>query len=81
MKEFSSYSYDIQYQMLRQRGVFLMTRFTKYARVVLFALDGFYAEVAQAQGSGKIQFIRSLADTQDLDPYLSQININPILNN
>ena len=81
VQEFSDYNYEIQYQMLRQQGVFLMTRATKHVWVVLFAFDGFYVEVAQAQGSGKIRFIRGFADTKGLAPYLSQININPILNN
>ena len=79
--EFSGYSYETQYQMLRQRGVFLMTRSTKYAWVVLFAFDGFYVEVAQARGSGKIRFIRSFTYIQGIAPYLSLININPVLNN
>ena len=81
VQEFSSYSYETQYQMLQMRGVYLMTRSTRYACVVLFAFEGFYVEVAQAQGSGKIRFIRSFTDIQGLAPYLSRININPVLNN
>ena len=80
VQEFSDYNYEIQYQMLRQQGVFLMTRATRHVWVVLFAFDGFYVEVAQVQDSGKIRFIKSFAGTQRLDPYLSKININPILN-
>jgi hypothetical protein len=80
VQEFSGYSLDTQYQMLQQRGVFLMTRSTQYVWVVLFAFYDFYVEVAQAQDNGKIRFIRGFADTKGLDPYLTQININPILN-
>ena len=80
VEEFSSYSLKTQYLLLQQRGTFLLTRSTAYAWVALFEFDGFYVEVAQAQGSGKIRFIRGFKDTKDLEPYLSQINISPILN-
>ena len=78
--EFSSYSIEAQYQMLKRKGVFLMTRSTQFAWVVLFAFEGFYVEVARAQCNGKIKFIRGFTDIRGLNPYLSQINITPIIN-
>jgi hypothetical protein len=80
LQQFKRYNFDEQYRILQQHGTFLMTRSTEEAWVVLFTLYSFYVEVIQDKTNGELCYIRSFTDIALLEPYLSQINISPILN-
>jgi hypothetical protein len=79
--QFSLYSYQAQYEMLKEQGIFLMTRHIQDSWLVLFAFQNFYVEVIQVQPSGQLRLMRCFEDIEQLAPYLSEIDINPVLNN
>ena len=79
--QFSLYSYKEQYELLKQQGIFLMTRYVRDSWLVLFAFQNFYVEVIQVQPTGKLRLMRCFDDIEQLAPYLTHINIDPVLNN
>ena len=67
--------------MLKKQGIFLMNRYVKDSWLVLFAFQNFYVEVIQVQPTGKLRLMRCFDDIEELVPYLTQIDIDPILKN
>ncbi|QXV63654.1 hypothetical protein INP83_11060 [Mucilaginibacter sp. 21P] len=55
-------------------GTFLADREAEGMVVQLYALTGFYVEVYYDRKTNKIADLRSFTATQQLAPYLSQIN-------
>ena len=80
IQQFKRYDFEKQYQLLQEKGTFLMTRSTDDAWIVLFNLHNFYVEVVQEKLNGELYFIRCFDNLELLEPYLKQINIAPILN-
>ncbi|HYH16332.1 MAG TPA: hypothetical protein VD794_13980 [Flavisolibacter sp.] len=80
VQEFSFYSSDVQFETIQERGIFLFTLHAKKLRTYLFALDAFYVEVAQDRHNGQLWLIRGFDDPNQLEPYLSQIDISLLIN-
>ncbi|HYH14380.1 MAG TPA: hypothetical protein VD794_04120 [Flavisolibacter sp.] len=79
-QQFSCCSNTIQFEILRQAGVCLMKRRVRKTQTYLFSIDGFYVEVIQNRRNGDEFRLRSFDDVDQLDPYLSQIDISLVLN-
>jgi hypothetical protein len=78
--EFSRCSNTLQFEILKQAGICLLTRRVKRTKVYLFSIDSFYVEVTQDRKNGDIFNLRSFDDVSQLDPYLQQIDISLVLN-
>jgi hypothetical protein len=78
--EFSSCSNILQFEILKQAGVCLATCQSDSVLSYLFSIDTFYVEVVQDRSSGQDFNLRSFDDVDELDPYLSQIDISTMLN-
>lgn len=61
--------------LLYEHGVYIGKRKTGGASVVLYQLDGFYAEVFYRTYRRHIEQISCFAETAKLDPYLTNINV------
>lgn len=61
--------------LLYEQGVYIGKRRVGTVAVLLYQLDGFYAEVFYRQYRRRIESIRLFADTARLDPYLAQIDV------
>ncbi|HYH13756.1 MAG TPA: hypothetical protein VD794_00960 [Flavisolibacter sp.] len=78
--EFSRCPDAVKFEILKEAGVRLATRRTEQRLAYLFAVDGFYVEVVQGRRSGQLWTVRSFDNITYLEPYLSEIDISPVLN-
>jgi hypothetical protein len=61
--------------LLYEHGVYIGKRKRGGKTILLFQLEGFYAEVYYRQYRRVIDSIRCFSDTERLDPYLAQIDV------
>jgi hypothetical protein len=61
-----------------KQGVFIGDRAEDDVTVLLYQVHSFYVEVYYKWGINKIQMLRSLITTNQLDPYLEQIDSKQI---
>lgn len=78
LKEFKYQEKQVKKQLLFENGVHLATRRLKEYQVLLFQVESFYAEVYFDWEEEQIGYIRAFSNTDELAPYLSQINISAI---
>lgn len=76
--EFNCCSNTLQFEILKQAGVCLVTSRLGSVHSYLFSIDNFYVEVVQDPGVGGFT-LRSFDDVDQLDPYLSDIDISSML--
>lgn len=79
LNEFRSLSEYQQFEVVEQNGVFLAEREDGYYNVRLFAVGNFYAELFCHSHFNVIVRTKAFLSTKRLEPYLQQININPLL--
>lgn len=65
--------------LLHDEGVYIGKRKLGTLTVLLFQLDGFYAEVYYRQYRRVIECIRPFAGTERLDPYLAEIDVEHLV--
>lgn len=65
--------------LLYQQGVYIGKRKIGNAHVILYQLEGFYAEVFYRTYRRQIERISSFAGTTRLDPYLTAINVEHLV--
>jgi hypothetical protein len=73
--EYNQLSKDEQGTVLWSQGRFLVNRATTSHKINLYALDRFYVEVWLKDGGNEIDRIRSFSSSNQLEPYLSLIDI------
>lgn len=61
--------------LLYRQGVYVGKRRLRHTVVLLYQLEGFYAEVYYRQYRRLIERIAVFADTARLDPYLTEIDV------
>jgi len=77
-EEYQNLDELLQAQLLWIDGVFLMGRKTEKLCVELFSLYDFYVEIFFDQQTDDPLYIKAFDNTNYLDAYLSQINIDDI---
>jgi hypothetical protein len=65
--------------LLYEQGVYIGKRKQGQSVVVLYQLDGFYAEVFYRVYRRVIDRISCFSDTARLDPYLADIDVVPLV--
>jgi hypothetical protein len=78
LKRFRALSRDVQYDVVKQFATFLLARKKLGLSVLLYQLNGFYVEVLFDTRTTSVKMIRSFESTDDLEPYLSMVNITEI---
>ena len=76
--QFRRLSEDSQSNIIYERGVLISVRTTEEHKVLLYQIEGFYAEVYYHPTQNFIN-IKSFTNTEELQPYLKQINLEGIL--
>lgn len=66
-------------QLLFNHGVYLAQRPFGEFIILLFQIDSFYAEVYFDTEEEQIGYIRTFTSVNDLEPYLQQVDISPLL--
>ena len=77
--EFSLLSEKEKTALLYKQGVYIGKRKLGSVTVLLYQLEGFYAEVYYRQYRRVVDRIRCFADTARLDPYLEEINVEHLV--
>jgi hypothetical protein len=80
MQQFNTLSKQDQQNQLLKEGTFLAEREDGPFRIMLYQLDNFYVEVYFFNLYNKVAFLQSFSDTDVLEPYLEQMDINSMLN-
>jgi hypothetical protein len=75
LQHFNILKEDHQHRYLLTKGVCIASRETKENCILLFQVDRFYVEVYFDQNCGEIIHSRSFEDTDELYPYLEQVNL------
>ena len=78
LRHFHALSQEGQKETVLKRAVYLAERQTDYFNILLYQLDGFYIEVFTQKSDHTIVWIKSFTSTEQLSPYLSQINLSNI---
>ena len=73
--QFNQLTRNKQRLCLLTEGVFLEERSTMRHDVMLYELDGFYAEAFFIKDTNKAAFFKSFTNTAYLEPYLQQIDL------
>lgn len=79
LQHYNAMDQEKQRLWVLHKGVYLCARKTRDFTVFLFALDGFYIEVYFYNANDLIFLIKSFDDTDELEPYLQEINLTPLL--
>ena len=79
IQQFDSLSKENQQLTLLKDGIFLAEREDGPFRIMLYQLNGFYVEVYFLNLYNKVAFFQSFEDTDALQPYLNEIDINSLL--
>lgn len=77
--EFNKLTKQQQKILLLTKGAFIDERATETFDVMLYELDGIYAEVFFFSHSNKLAFIKALSSVDDLQPYLQAIDVSELL--
>ena len=80
LHHFNALDQDKQRWWVLERGVYLSNRKTDDFTVFLFQLDGFYIEIFFHNENDEVYLIKSFANTDELEPYLEEINLFQLLN-
>ena len=76
--QFNRLSEDEQSDVISKKGVLISVRKTDEHRVLLYQIQGFYAEVFYHPTNNAIK-IKSFSSTENLQPYLNQISLNGLV--
>ena len=79
LQHFNALNQEKQRWWVLERGVYLCNRKTRDFTVFLFQLDGFYIEIYFYNADDTVFLIKSFDDMDSLEPYLTQINLTPLL--
>ena len=79
LKDFFHLPDERKARLLHQYGTYIGKRKLAATTVVLYQLEGFYAEVYYQQYRRVIECISCFADTARLDPYLLQIDVEHLV--
>lgn len=67
-----------RFRYLLEQGVYIADRYTPTEEVLLFQLRNTYVEVAFARQAHNIVWTKFFTDTDELEPYLPTISIDPV---
>jgi hypothetical protein len=79
LQEFSDLPDEDKASLLYDDGTYIGKRKLATTTVILYQLEGFYAEVYYRQYRRIIEDISCFADTARLDPYLPQIDVEHLV--
>ena len=79
LQDFLELPQDEQVGLLYEQGVYIGKRKLCKTAVVLYQLEGFYAEVYYQKYRCLIECISCFAGTARLDPYLPQIDVEHLV--
>ncbi len=79
LEQFILLSEEEKASLLYEHGVYIGKRKLAATTVVLYQLEGFYAEVYYRQYRRIIECISCFAGTARLDPYLAQIDVEHLV--
>lgn len=80
MMHFNTLSKQDQQNLLLKQGTFLAERTDGPFRIMLYQLDNLYVEVYFFNLYNKVAFLETFSDTDALEPYLQQMDLNHMLN-
>ena len=76
--QFNRLSEDEQSDVISKKGVLISVRKAEEYRILLYQIEGFYAEIFYHPTNNAIK-IKSFSSTENLQPYLSQISLNGLV--
>lgn len=76
LTEFKQMQKESRETHLIDNGVYLLTRQEPEYYIDLYQLDKFYVEAYYHCGLNKLVYLRAFSTSEDLNPYLKQIDIN-----
>jgi hypothetical protein len=79
LRQFNQLTRKEQRVLLLTEGTFLDERSTLRHDVMLYELDGFYAEAYFIKDTNKASFFKTFTDPGYLEPYLQQIDLQDLL--
>ena len=79
LHDFLELPQEEQAMLLYKQGVYIGKRKLCKTAVVLYQLEGFYAEVYYLKYRCQIECISCFAGTARLDPYLAQIDVEHLV--
>ena len=66
-------------ELLFQNGIYLASRFIKGVQILLYQINSFYVEVHVDVEEEEIGYMRAFTSTDDLKPYLDNIDVSDLL--
>ncbi len=81
LQEFRAADPSQQFALISDQGTRLCSKDFSEFSVILYQVEGFYAEVFYEKQTGCLQILRVFSSTLLLDPYLEQIDISTLLQN
>lgn len=79
LNDFTLLQDEEKIDLLYEHGVYIGKRRTGNATVILYQLEGFYAEVFYRTYRRHVERISCFAGTARLDPYLMEMNVEHLV--
>ncbi len=79
LQHYHAMDQEAQRWWVLHNGVYLCNRKTRDFTVFLFALESFYVEMYFYNVNDLVFLIKSFDSTDELDPYLEEVNLTPLL--
>jgi hypothetical protein len=79
LQDFTHLSLAKKVNLLYEQGVYIGKRKQRNTIVILYQLEGFYAEVFYRTYRREIDRISCFSGTARLDPYLSGMDVEPLV--
>lgn len=78
LHQFNRLSKSKKYQYLLCNGACVSDRNTESEDILLFQLMDYYVEIFFKRHTDRINKVKCFSDTEELEPYLEDININSL---
>jgi len=79
LHQFNRLSKSKKYQYLLYNGACVCDRSTELEDILLFQLMDYYVEIFFKRHTDRINKVKCFSDTNELEPYLEEINISSLL--
>ena len=79
LKEFNQLNQEQKVALVLDRGIFIQLRVNSNYSIVLYSLDGFFAEIWYKTASAKFFMVRGFSNQDMLEPYLEAIDLSALI--
>lgn len=80
VNHFQALSQGVRRELVKKKGALLANRHTEDFAILLYQMDAFYVELYYNLNTSEVAWVKSFESTDELEPYLENINLSNLFN-